>query len=59
MKIRTKLWHFPRLFWSSENRRCVMFELAPGPRLALGAPGSLHVELFIIFNKLLCFEEFE
>ena len=31
---------FSRLFWSSQNRRCVIFELAPGPRLALGAPGS-------------------
>ena len=40
MKIRKKLWHFPRLIWSSQNRRCVLFELTPDPRLALGAPAS-------------------
>ena len=38
IKIRTKLWHFPRLFWSSQNRRSVIFELTPGPRSAFGAP---------------------
>ena len=38
IKIWTKLWHFPRLFWSSQNRKCVIFELTPGSRLALGAP---------------------
>ena len=36
--IRTKLRHFLCLFWSSQNRKSVIFELAPGPRLALGAP---------------------
>ena len=45
MKIRTKLLHFPRLFWSSLNRRCVIFEQAPGPRLALGAPARLFLQL--------------
>ena len=40
MKIPTKLWHFPRLYWSSQNRRRVLFELTPGRRLALGAPAS-------------------
>ena len=39
VQVRKKLWHFPRLFWSSQNRKCVIFELAPGPRLTLGAPG--------------------
>ena len=29
MKTRTKLWHFPHLFWSSQNRRSVIFELTP------------------------------
>ena len=38
IKIRTKLWHFPRLFWSSQNRRSVIFELTPGPHSALCAP---------------------
>ena len=37
--IPTKLRHFLRLFWSSQNRKSVIFELAPGPRSALGAPG--------------------
>ena len=32
--------HFLRLFWSSQNRKSVIFELAPGPRSALGAPGD-------------------
>ena len=36
--FRTKLWHFVLLFWTSQNRKSVIFELAPGPRLALGAP---------------------
>ena len=34
----TKLQHFLRLFWDSQSRKSVIFELAPGPRLALGAP---------------------
>ena len=38
IKIRTKLWHFSRLFWSSQDLRSVIFELTPGPRSALGAP---------------------
>ena len=37
--IWTKLRHFLRLFWSSQNRKFVIFELAPGPRSALGALG--------------------
>ena len=40
IRIQTKLWHFPRLFWSSQNRRSVIFELTPVPRSALGAPVS-------------------
>ena len=36
--IRAKLRHSLRLFWSSQNRKSVIFELAPGPRSALGAP---------------------
>ena len=32
--------HFLRLFWSSQNRKSVIFELAPGPRSALGASVS-------------------
>ena len=35
--------HFFRQFWSSQNRKSVIFELAPGPRSALGAPDSAHV----------------
>ena len=38
IKIRWKLWHFPLLFWNTQNRRSLIFELTPGPRLALGAP---------------------
>ena len=45
IKIQIKLWHIPHLFWSLQNWRCVIFELTPGPRLALGAPVCLcHVE---------------
>ena len=33
-----KLRHFLRLFWSSQNWKSVIFELAPGIRSALGAP---------------------
>ena len=36
--IRTKLWHFLRLFWSLQNRKSVIVELPPGPRSAFGAP---------------------
>ena len=36
-QIQTKPWHIPRPFWSLQNWRCVIFELTPGPRLALGA----------------------
>ena len=38
IKIGTKLWPFPRLFWSLQHRKSVIFELAPGLRSALGAP---------------------
>ena len=38
IKMRRKLWHFSLLFWTTQNQRCVIFELTPGPRLALGAP---------------------
>ena len=37
--IRTKLRHFLRLFWSSQNRKSVIYVLAPGPRSTLGGPG--------------------
>ena len=47
IKIRTKLWHFLRLFWSLQNRKSEIFELAPDPRSALGAPG------YKIFSKRL------
>ena len=43
IKIRTELCYFPRLFWYSQNRRSVTFELAPGPRSALGSPACAHV----------------
>ena len=45
-KSRTKLWHFLRLFYSLQNRKFVMFELAPGPRSALGAP-ALELHRFV------------
>ena len=38
--------HFLRLFWSSQNPKSVIFELAPGPRSALGAPA-----MFKFFDK--------
>ena len=49
--IRTKLRHFLRLFWSSQNRKSVIFELAPGPRSALGARGSKCRKVSIRFNQ--------
>ena len=45
--IWTKLRHFLRLFWCSQNRKSVIFEPAPGLRSALGAPGSW----FEVFSK--------
>ena len=33
MIFRTKLQHFLRLFWTSQNRNSVIFELALGPLL--------------------------
>ena len=39
--FRTKLQNFLRLFWTSQNRKSVIFELAQGPRSALGAPASV------------------
>ena len=49
--IRTKLRHFLRLFWSSQNRKSVIFELAPGPRSALGAPAIMTHYIQFIFRK--------
>ena len=46
MKIRRKLCHFPCLFLIALNRRCVIFELSPGPPLALGAPGCTQNKLY-------------
>ena len=40
IKIRRKLWHFSLLFWSTQNWRCSIFELNPGPRLALSSPDA-------------------
>ena len=42
-----KLRHFLRQFWSSQNRKSVIFELAPGTRSALGAP-----DFSIFFDNL-------
>ena len=54
IKIQTKLWHFPGLFRSLQNRRCVIFERTPGPRLALGAFGSRPKSMIAgDFSKLL------
>ena len=36
--FRTKQQHFLRLFWTLQNHNSFTFELAPGPRSALGAP---------------------
>ena len=44
--IWTKLRHCLRLFCSSQNRKSVIFELAPGPRSALGAPAPLVLSFF-------------
>ena len=52
--------HFLRLFWRSQNRKSVIFELAPGPRSALGAPAgsppnlqTTHVGNFCTCNRTL------
>ena len=44
--IRTKMRHFLHLFWSSQNRKSVIFELAPGPRSAHGAPDAIAGPLY-------------
>ena len=47
--------HFSRLFWSSQNRRCLTFEQAPGPRLALGTPGPAErIYIMIVFGFKFC-----
>ena len=55
IKIVRKVWHFSRLFWSSQNRRCLIFKLTPGPRLALSAPGycTVYCITFIIHESFL------
>ena len=40
LKIRRKVCHFPCLFWTAQNQRCVIFESSLGPPSALGAPAS-------------------
>ena len=52
--IRTKLRHFRRLFCSSQNRKSVIFELAPGPRLALSAPVQQYKEQCKLRSQLHC-----
>ena len=41
--FRTKLQHFLRLFWTSQNRKSVIFELAPGPLSVPRATDSQHL----------------
>ena len=40
--FRTKLLHFLRLVWTSQNRKSVTFELAPGPLLVPG--GTVYAQ---------------
>ena len=49
----TKLRHFLRLFWSSQNWKFVTFVLAPGLRSALGAPGYSALGLQALCRKIL------
>ena len=42
MISRTKLQHFLRLFWTSQNRNSVIFELASGPLLVPGATAYMY-----------------
>ena len=42
LKIRRKVSHFPCLFWTAQNQRCVIFELSPGLPSALGAPAFCY-----------------
>ena len=42
--FRTKLQHFLRLFWTSQNRKFVIFELAPGPLLVPGGTGCMQLQ---------------
>ena len=42
--FRTKLQHFLRLFWTSQNRKSVIFELAPGPLLVPGGTGCMQLQ---------------
>ena len=54
IKIWTKLWYFPRLFWSSQNRRCLIFKLTPRPCLALGAPGHYRSPVYLYLLQICC-----
>ena len=45
---------FLRLFWTSQNRKSDIFELASGPRLALGAPGHDRITLLICRQIISC-----
>ena len=52
----TKLQHFLRLFWTSQNRNSVIFELALGPLLVPGATDAKYWTirtLFIAMTSLL------
>ena len=49
--IRTKLQHFLRLFWSSQNRKSVIFELAPRPRSAPGAPAQKLANILLCWRR--------
>ena len=51
MKIRTKVCHFPCVFWTSRNQTCVIFELSPGPPSALGAPDSTIGSLSFVASE--------
>ena len=47
ISFQIKQQHFLRLFWTSHYENSVMLELAPGPRLTLGAPGARATQLLL------------
>ena len=57
IKIRRKLCHFPILFWTTQNQSCIIFDLTPDPRLALGTSEPNHKKFESLYlNNLLVLE---
>ena len=54
-RIRKKLWYFPLRFWSSQSRTCPIFELTPGPRLALGRLRTINEYIYCFLWQIISY----